>query len=88
MFFVQAQYLSPMLHGILVNFDVNLNASCEEIMQKYALASLAEVIRFMGPSYISQYKYKILATLRTALSFTRPGFRKLACDAWDAFLKK
>lgn len=73
---------------MLVTFNANLGPSCEETMQKCALASLAEVIRFMGPTHISQYKYNILATLRTALSFARPGFRKLACNAWDAFLKK
>ncbi|XP_014204493.1 serine/threonine-protein kinase ATR [Copidosoma floridanum] len=82
-----AQYLNSMLHGILVTFDANLCSNSEEIMQKYALASLAEVIRFMGPNYITQYRYKILATLRTSLSFTRPGFRRLACDAWNAFLR-
>lgn len=77
-----------MLHGVLVTFDANLGSNSDEIMQKYALASLAEVIRFMGSNYMTQYKYKILATLRTALNLTRPGFRKLACDAWDAFLRK
>lgn len=86
--FFKAQYLSTILHGVLVNFDANLGPNNEETVQKYALASLAELIRFMGPTYISTYKYKILATLRTALGFTRPGFRKLACNAWDAFLKK
>ena len=80
--------MNSVLHAILVTFDANLGSNNEEIMQKYALASLAEVIRFMGPNYITPYKYKILATLRTALSFTRPGFRKLACEAWDAFLRK
>lgn len=77
-----------MLHGILVTFDANLGANSEESMQKYALASLAEVMNFMGPNYMTQYKYKILATLRTALTFTRPGFRNLACNAWSAFIRK
>ncbi|OXU29026.1 hypothetical protein TSAR_005154 [Trichomalopsis sarcophagae] len=82
-----AQYLNSMLHGILVTFDANLGPNSEETMQKYALASLAEVMNFMGPNYITQYKYKILATLRTALTFTRPGFRNLACNAWSAFIR-
>ncbi|XP_058804986.1 serine/threonine-protein kinase ATR-like [Phymastichus coffea] len=81
------QYLNVILHAILVHIDQNLNPNNEEIIQQYALASLAEIIRFMGPNYITQYRYKILATLRTALTFTRPGFRKLACDAWDAFIR-
>lgn len=80
--------MNVILHGVLVGIDGNLNPNNEEIMQQYALASLAEIIRYMGPKYITQYKYKILATLRTALTFTRPGFRKLACDAWDAFIRK
>jgi hypothetical protein len=84
----KAQYLNSMLHGVLVTFDANLGTNTEEVTQKFALASLAQVIRFMGPNYITQYKYKILATLRTALIFTRPGFRKLACDSWNAFIRK
>ncbi|XP_011503709.1 PREDICTED: serine/threonine-protein kinase atr-like [Ceratosolen solmsi marchali] len=82
-----AEYLNSMLHGVLVTFDANLGLNTEELTQKFALASLTQVINFMGSNYITQYKYKILATLRTALIFTRPGFRKLACDAWNAFLR-
>ncbi|KAL7294393.1 hypothetical protein TKK_0012398 [Trichogramma kaykai] len=82
-----AKYLNPMLHGILVTFDANLNINSEEFMQKCALASLAELIKFMGATYVAPYNYKILTTLRTALGLTRPGFRKLACEAWDSFLR-
>ena len=80
--------MNPLLHGILVTFDANLGVNSEEIMKKFSLSSLAELINFMGKDYITQYKYKILATLRTATGFTRPGFRKLACNAWNAFLRK
>ncbi|XP_012274502.1 serine/threonine-protein kinase ATR [Orussus abietinus] len=79
-------YLWPRLHGILVNLDMHLGARFDEHTQRSALASLATLIRFMGPRYVTPLRYKILASLRTSIGFKRPGFRLLACDAWDAFL--
>ncbi|XP_024944291.1 serine/threonine-protein kinase ATR isoform X2 [Cephus cinctus] len=81
-----ATYLSPRFHGVLVNLDLNLGPRSDEYTQQSALVSLTVLIRFMGPSHITPLRYKILATLRTSLSFKRPGFRRLACEAWDAFL--
>ncbi|KAK0088729.1 hypothetical protein PV325_010836 [Microctonus aethiopoides] len=83
-----ANYLKPQLHAVLVNFDSNLSTtSSDEYTQQCALASLATLIKFMGTHHLSPLKYKILSTLRKSLGFTRPGFRKLACYAWDSFIR-
>ncbi|KAK0175715.1 hypothetical protein PV327_009444 [Microctonus hyperodae] len=83
-----ANYLKPQLHAVLVNFDVNLSTTAsDEYTQRCALASLATLIKFMGSHHLCPLKYKILATLRKSLVFTRPGFRKLACYAWDSFIR-
>nr|XP_031832738.1 serine/threonine-protein kinase atr-like [Nomia melanderi] len=79
-------YLNLRLHGILVNFDIKLSSKSDEHTQKSALASLAALMKFMGPEYLTPLRYKILATLRTSLGFKRPGFGPLICDAWDAFI--
>lgn len=76
------------LHGILVNFDIKLSLKSDEYTQQSALASLAVLINYMGAIYLTPLRYKILATLRTSLGFTRPGFPRLVCDAWDAFIHK
>ncbi|XP_020296818.1 serine/threonine-protein kinase ATR [Pseudomyrmex gracilis] len=81
-----ASYLNLRLHGILVNFDIKLGPKSDEHTQQSALASLTVLIRYMGASYITPLRYKILAMLRTALGFKRPGFPRLVCDAWDAFI--
>ncbi|XP_028046695.1 serine/threonine-protein kinase ATR isoform X2 [Monomorium pharaonis] len=79
-------YLNLRLHGILVNFDIKLGPKSDEHTQQSALASLAVLIRYMGATYLTPLRYKILATLRTSLGFKRPGFSRLVCDAWDAFI--
>ncbi|XP_015183049.1 PREDICTED: serine/threonine-protein kinase ATR isoform X2 [Polistes dominula] len=79
-------YLNLRLHGILVKYDVNLSSKSDEWTQKTSLASLATLMRFMGPEHITIYRFKILATLRVLLEFKRPGFGPLICDAWDAFI--
>ncbi|XP_025264576.1 serine/threonine-protein kinase ATR [Camponotus floridanus] len=81
-----ASYLNLRLHGILVNFDIKLGPKSDEHTQQSALASLAVLIRYMGATYLTPLRYKILATLRTSLGFKRPGFPRLVCDAWDAFI--
>ncbi|XP_011699804.1 PREDICTED: serine/threonine-protein kinase ATR isoform X2 [Wasmannia auropunctata] len=81
-----AAYLNLRLHGILVNFDIKLGPKSDEHTQQSALASLAVLIRYMGATYLTPLRYKILATLRTSLGFKRPGFSRLVCDAWDAFI--
>ncbi|XP_011875240.1 PREDICTED: serine/threonine-protein kinase ATR [Vollenhovia emeryi] len=79
-------YLNLRLHGILVNFDIKLGPKSDEYTQQSALASLTVLIRYMGATYLTPLRYKILATLRTSLGFKRPGFPRLVCDAWDAFI--
>ncbi|XP_033336517.2 serine/threonine-protein kinase ATR [Megalopta genalis] len=79
-------YLNLRLHGILVNFDIKLGSKSDEYTQQSALASLAALMRLMGPEYLSPLRYKILATLRTSLAFKRPGYGPLICDAWNAFI--
>ncbi|XP_014472413.1 PREDICTED: serine/threonine-protein kinase ATR-like isoform X2 [Dinoponera quadriceps] len=81
-----ASYLNLRLHGILVNFDIKLSPKSDEHTQQSALASLATLIQYMGATYLTPLRYKILATLRTSLGFKRPGFPRLVCDAWDAFI--
>ncbi|KYN35646.1 Serine/threonine-protein kinase atr [Trachymyrmex septentrionalis] len=79
-------YLNLRLHGILVNFDIKLGPKSDEYTQQSALASLVVLIRYMGATSLTPLRYKILATLRTSLGFKRPGFSRLVCDAWDAFI--
>ncbi|KYN10085.1 Serine/threonine-protein kinase atr [Trachymyrmex cornetzi] len=79
-------YLNLRLHGILVNFDIKLGPKSDEYTQQSALASLVVLIRYIGVTSLTPLRYKILATLRTSLGFKRPGFSRLVCDAWDAFI--
>lgn len=69
--------LQPLLLGILRCFDRNL--------ERNALLSLAELLKFMGAN-LSPMRFKIIAMLRTALDLNS-SFSELHCDVWEAFVR-
>ncbi|KAF7998404.1 hypothetical protein HCN44_009802 [Aphidius gifuensis] len=82
-----AKYLNSQLHGVFVRFDANLVPLADQSTQKAALLSLGSLMNYMGPKYLSPLRFKILTTLRTSLSLTRPGLKKICCYAWECFVK-
>ncbi|KAF5293803.1 hypothetical protein FQA39_LY03288 [Lamprigera yunnana] len=78
-------YLNPRLLGVLAYFDMKLMG--RYVDKRMILLSLAELIKFMGPKYITPLRYKILAMLKTALNWNDESFSELNCDVWEAFFK-
>jgi len=88
-FILQADYLQPRFLGVLVFFDSKLvTRKVAESVKKKALSSLPEIIRLMGPKHITPVRFKVLATLRTALKLNYSNFPDLNVAAWDAFVHR
>ncbi|KAB0793869.1 hypothetical protein PPYR_13489 [Photinus pyralis] len=79
------EYLQPKLLGVLGNFDMKLVLLRYLDVEK-VLLSLAELVTFMGPKYITPLRFKIFAMLKTALNSNEVS-GQLHCDVWEAFLK-
>ncbi|XP_069694965.1 serine/threonine-protein kinase ATR isoform X2 [Periplaneta americana] len=82
-----ADYLKPRFLGILIFFDSKLvTRKVSDSVKKKALSSLPEIIRLMGKKHITPVRFKVLATLRTALKLNYSNFPDLNVAAWDAFV--
>lgn len=83
-----ADVLNPRFLGVLVYFDGKLVSKrvCEEVKIN-VLQSLPEIIKLMGTKYTTPLRFKVLATLRTALTLTEENYFKLNIDAWEAFIR-
>ena len=88
-FILQADYLQPRFLGVLVFFDSKLvTKKVAESVKKKALSSLPGIIRLMGPKHITPVRFKVLATLRTALKLNYSNFPDLNVAAWEAFVHR
>ncbi|KYB25791.1 Serine/threonine-protein kinase ATR-like Protein [Tribolium castaneum] len=77
------EYLQPRLLGLLQHFDFKLMA--KNTNRKDAiLLSLADFLTFLGASYVTPLRFKVIAMLRTA---DCGDFPDLNCDVWDAFIR-
>jgi len=85
-----AEYLHPHLHGVVAFFNfvlVRLDYFDNSAKGRLALGSLIELMRLMGPKYITQVKMKVLAMLRYCLTFKYQEMTKLTLSAWSCFIR-
>ncbi|KAG8313257.1 hypothetical protein J6590_006818 [Homalodisca vitripennis] len=82
-----AQFIQPRFLGVLAYMDSILvsRSGCES-GKRHALLTLPELIRLMGKVHITPVRFKVLATLRSALKLYGDSFPELVCFAWRAFV--
>ncbi|KAG6454519.1 hypothetical protein O3G_MSEX008741 [Manduca sexta] len=81
-----ADFLNPKFLGVLAYFDHKLvNAKVALSVKRKALKSLPDIIQLMGVKYLTPLRYKVLATLRSALPLAKE-FPKILAEAWSAFI--
>lgn len=76
-------YLQSKLLGVLVYFDMKLVSRPKE--KNTVLLSLAELLQFMGAKYVTPLRFKIFATLKTALNC--PPYTTSTSAVWEAFVR-
>lgn len=81
-----ADFLNPKFLGVLAYFDHKLvNAKVALSVKRKALTSFPDIIQLMGVKYLTPLRFKVLATLRSALPLAKE-FPKILADAWGAFI--
>ncbi|XP_041978766.1 serine/threonine-protein kinase ATR [Aricia agestis] len=81
-----ADFLNPKFLGVLAYFDHKLvNTKVALSVKRKALKSFPEILQLMGVKYLTPLRYKVLATLRTALPLAKE-FPKILAEAWGAFI--
>ncbi len=86
-----ARYILPRFWGILGYFDQRLNKKGVDVEKKIdMLASLQDIIKFMGSEHVASVKHKVLSTLCTALtnlkSVENHDVSALLCSTWESFI--
>lgn len=81
-----SDFLNPKFLGVLAYFDHKLvNAKVALSVKRKALTSFPDIMQLMGVKYITPLRFKVLATLRSALSLAKE-FPNLLAEAWGAFI--
>ncbi|XP_063533871.1 serine/threonine-protein kinase ATR [Cydia strobilella] len=81
-----ADFLNPKFLGVLAYFDHKLvNAKVALSVKRKALKSFPDIMQLMGEKYLTPLRFKVLATLRSALPLAKE-FPKILADAWGAFI--
>lgn len=81
-----ADFLNPKFLGVLAYFDHKLvNAKVALSVKRKALKSFPDIMQLMGVKYLTPLRFKVLATLRSALPLAKE-FPKILAEAWGAFI--
>ncbi|XP_053607158.1 serine/threonine-protein kinase ATR [Plodia interpunctella] len=81
-----ADFLNPKFLGVLAYFDHKLvNVKVALSVKRKALTSFPDIMQLMGVKYITPLRFKVLATLRSALPLVKE-FPKILAEAWAAFI--
>lgn len=82
-----ADFLNPKFLGVLAYFDHKLvNTKVALSVKRKALKSFPDMMQLMGVKYITPLRFKVLATLRSALPLAKE-FPKILAEAWAAFIR-
>lgn len=81
-----ADYIADRFLGVICHFEQILIFNNEKFLKREVLLSLGEIMRLMGSVRITQFRFKLLAVLRTALTIDQDGFKKICADIWKIFI--
>lgn len=81
-----AEFLNPKFLGVLAYFDHKLvNGKVALSVKRKALMSFPDIMQLMGSQYLTPLRFKVLATLRSALPLAKE-FPKILAEARGSFI--
>lgn len=81
-----ADYIADRFLCVICHFEQILIFDNEKSLKREVLLSLGEIMRLMGSKRITQFRFKLLAVLKTALTIDQDGFKKICADIWKIFI--
>lgn len=80
------EYLTSRFLGVICAFEQILINESEKWLKREILLSIGEIMRFMGSEIITQFRFKLLAVLRTALTIDQPDLKDACARVWKVFI--
>ena len=83
-----AEFIAELLLGVLTYFESVLNSDDREKATKMKVVlSLGDIIRLMGSKLVTQFRFKIIAFLKTALECEEVNLEENCVKVWKVFTK-
>lgn len=79
-------YLKTRFLGVICHFEQILINDHEKSLKREILLSIGEIMRFMGSENITQFRFKLLAVLRTALDIKQVDLKDVCAKVWKIFI--
>lgn len=79
-------YLKTRFLGVICHFEQILINEHEKSLKREILLSIGEIMRFMGSENITQFRFKLLAVLRTALDIKQQDLKDVCAKVWKIFI--
>lgn len=83
---VLVDYLKTRFLGVICHFEQILINDHEKSLKREILLSIGEIMRFMGSENITQFRFKLLAVLRTALDIKQVDLKDVCAKVWKIFI--
>lgn len=83
---IVVDYLKTRFLGVICHFEQILINDHEKSLKREILLSLGEIMRFMGSENITQFRFKLLAVLRTALDIKQTDLKDVCAKVWRTFI--
>ncbi|XP_053684897.1 serine/threonine-protein kinase ATR-like [Sabethes cyaneus] len=82
-----AEYIAGRFLGVLAFFEASLvNVDNEKALKRETLLSLGEIIRLLGGSHITPFRFKIIALLKTTMAIEEPNLKDICIKVWRIFI--
>lgn len=83
---ILVDYLKTRFLGVICHFEQILINDHEKSLKREILLSIGEIMRFMGSENITQFRFKLLAVLRTALDIKQVDLKDVCAKVWKIFI--
>lgn len=80
-------FIAERILGVITYFESCLSEpSFEKQLKEETLYSLGQILRFVGPTHVTQFRFKIIAMLSFVHTLQEPNLQRICLKIWHIFL--
>ncbi|XP_030556756.1 serine/threonine-protein kinase ATR [Drosophila novamexicana] len=80
-------FIAERILGVITYFESCLSEpSFEKPLKEETLYSLGQILRFVGPQHVTQFRFKIIAMLSFVHTLQEPSLQRICLKIWHIFL--
>lgn len=80
-------FIAERILGVITYFESCLSEpTFEKPLKEETLYSLGQILRFVGPQHVTQFRFKIIAMLSFVHTLQEPNLQRICLKIWHIFL--